>query len=233
MFESKAGILWIAGIGFFALSFVSNAVVPALMYRDLPEQTVEELINSNIRYQFEDMARRYPDSFNEAYGEPPGGDAEHDEWWNEKCAEALEYGHKIYVGEGCWHCHSQFVRPVSNEEQRWGPVAESWEYQNERNRPVMFGTRRVGPDLSREGGRRGNDWHAVHFYRPKTLSQGSPMPEYPWFFEGSPDKPNKRGLAIMTYVQWLGSWQESYPYYEDYEPSFEKPEEETDEEAAE
>ena len=155
MFESKAGILWIAGIGFFALSFVSNAVVPALMYRDLPEQTVEELINSNIRYQFEDMARRYPDSFNEAYGEPPGGDAEHDEWWNEKCAEALEYGHKIYVGEGCWHCHSQFVRPVSNEEQRWGPVAESWEYQNELNRPVMFGTRRVGPDLQPVAGRPG------------------------------------------------------------------------------
>ena len=45
------------------------------------------------------------------------------------------------------------------------------------------------------------------------------MPEYPWLFDGSPDKPNKRGLALMTYVQWLGSWLESYPYYEDYQPS--------------
>ena len=201
------------------------------MYDDLPEQSVEELVNSNLRYQFEDLARRYPDSCSAAYGEPPGGDAEHDAWWDEKCAEALRTGHKIYVGEGCWHCHSQFVRPVSNEEQRWGPVSESWEYQNELNRPVMFGTRRVGPDLSREGGRRSNDWHAVHFFRPKTLSQDSPMPEYPWFFEGSPDKPNERGLAIMTYVQWLGSWQESYPYYEDYEPSFEQPEVEDNEQA--
>lgn len=224
MFESKAGILWIAGIGFFALAFVSNAVVPALMYDDLPEQSVEELINANLRYQFEDLARRYPDSFNTAFGEPPGGEASHDEWWNAQTAEALREGHRIYVGEGCWHCHSQFVRPVSNEEQRWGPVAESWEYQNELNRPVMFGTRRVGPDLSREGGRRSNDWHAVHFFRPKTLSADSPMPEYPWFFDGSPDRPNRHGLAIMTYVQWLGSWQESYPYYEDYEPSLRRPE---------
>jgi len=45
------------------------------------------------------------------------------------------------------------------------------------------------------------------------------MPEYPWFFDGSAEKPNKRGLAIITYVQWLGSWLESYPYYENDEPS--------------
>jgi cbb3-type cytochrome oxidase cytochrome c subunit len=84
---------------------------------------------------------------------------------------------------------------------------------------VLFGTRRVGPDLCREGGRRSNDWHAVHFFKPESLSQASPMPEYPWFFDGSPDKPNAKGLAIMTYIQWLGSWQESYPYYEAYVPS--------------
>jgi hypothetical protein len=44
------------------------------------------------------------------------------------------------------------------------------------------------------------------------------MPEYPWFFDGDPDHPNERGLAIIAYVQWLGSWLESYPYYENYEP---------------
>ena len=42
------------------------------------------------------------------------------------------------------------------------------------------------------------------------------MPYYRWFFDGLPDKPNKRGLAIITYVQWLGSWLESYLHYEDY-----------------
>lgn len=219
MFESKSGIIYVAGIGFFVLAFVSNALVPALMYQDIPEKTVEELITPNLRFQFEDLARRYPVQFAKAFGEPPGGNDEHDGWWNDKCAEALRIGRKVYVGEACWHCHSQFVRPVSNEEERWGPVSASWEYQNELQRPVMFGTRRVGPDLSREGGRRSNDWHAVHFHKPLDLSVGSPMPEYPWFFDGSPDKPNKRGLAIITYVQWLGSWLESYPYYEMYEPS--------------
>ena len=83
----------------------------------------------------------------------------------------------------------------------------------------MFGTRRVGPDLSREGGRHSNDWHAVHFFRPRTVSTGSPMPEYPWLFEGAPDKPNARGLALLTYIQWLGSWHETYPSYESYEKS--------------
>ncbi len=45
------------------------------------------------------------------------------------------------------------------------------------------------------------------------------MPQYPWFFEGKPDKPNKRGFAMLTYLQWLGSWLDSYPYYEDYQES--------------
>ena len=105
---------------------------------------------------------------------------------------------------------------MSNEDRRWGAVSQSWEYQNRLQRPVMFGTRRVGPDLSREGGRRSNDWHAVHFFQPDMLSVDSPMPKYPWLFDGAPDQPNERGLALMTYVQWLGSWLESYPYYEDY-----------------
>ena len=100
---------------------------------------------------------------------------------------------------------------------RWGAVAQTWEFQNELQRPVMFGTRRVGPDLSREGGRRSNDWHAVHFFEPTMLSTGSPMPKYPWLFDGSPDKPNRRGLALITYIQWLGSWLDTYPYYEQLE----------------
>lgn len=219
MFEKKSGILLVAGVGFFALAFVSNALVPALMYRRLPEQTVEQVVNGNLRYQFEDLAQRYPEAFKAAYGEAPADPAQAAEWFNAKAAEALRVGHKIYVGEGCWHCHSQFVRPVSNEDRRWGPVSKSWEYQNELQRPVLFGTRRVGPDLSREGARRSNDWHAVHFWQPDMLSPKSPMPRYPWLFDGAPDQPNARGLALITYVQWLGSWLESYPYYEDYAPT--------------
>jgi cytochrome c oxidase cbb3-type subunit II len=219
MFESKSGVLLIAGLFFFGLAFVSNAVVPILMYRHLPEKKAAELVTGNLLYQFEDLARRYPDAFEKAYGKQPAETKEREAWFNARCAEALTKGRKVYVGEACWHCHSQFVRPVSNEDQRWGPVSQTWEYQNELQRPVMFGTRRVGPDLSREGGRRSNDWHAVHFFKPPLVSEGSPMPQYPWFFDGAPDQPNARGLALITYVQWLGSWHESYPYYESYEKS--------------
>jgi cbb3-type cytochrome oxidase cytochrome c subunit len=205
MFESKSGIFFIAGIGFFLLAFLGNGAVPMLMYKDRHEQTAEEVVNKKVLNQFADLAERYPEQFQAAFGAASA----------EKCAEALRLGRQIYVGEGCWHCHSQFVRPVSNESRRYGPVSRTEEYDNELQRPVLFGTRRVGPDLSREGGRRGNDWHAVHFYRPRTVSNNSPMPEYPWFFDGSPDKPNRRGLALITYVQWLGSWLDEYPYYEE------------------
>jgi hypothetical protein len=206
MFESKGGVLLVGGVGFFALAFVSNALLPILMYRNLPETPVADLPNANLVYQVEDLANRYPEAFREHFGEPT----------KENAAAAIELGRRIYVGEGCWHCHSQFVRPVSNESKRWGPVSETAEYQNELQRPVLFGTRRVGPDLSREGGRRSNDWHAVHFFQPASVSPNSPMPEYPWFFAGDPAKPNRRGLAIIAYVQWLGSWLESYPDYENY-----------------
>jgi cytochrome c oxidase cbb3-type subunit II len=208
MFETKSGILLIAGIGFFALAFLSNGVVPWLMYANLPEQKAEELVNRNLLIQFRDLAERYPEAFKQHFGELT------EENERAKCAEALREGRRIYVAEGCWHCHSQFVRPVSNETKRWGPVAKSKEYQNELQRPVMFGTRRVGPDLSREGGRNSNDWHVVHFFRPKLASPESVMPDYPWFFQNNtadgPGQPNRKGFAIITYMQWHGSWLPGY-----------------------
>ena len=214
MFETKSGVFLIAGLGFFALAFLSNGLVPALMYAKYPEQTVEDMIEAQttnpkrsftILTQFQALSKEYKEPFQQTYGEPS----------KENLAKALRLGRKIYIGEGCWHCHSQFIRPVSNEERRWGPVSKSIEYQNELQRPVMFGTRRVGPDLTREGGRRSNDWHAVHFFKPKLTSPTSVMPDYPWFFDGDPGKPNERGLALITYMQWLGSWVETYPYYDD------------------
>ena len=146
MFETKSGVLLIAGLGFFLFAFVANGLVPMLMYRHLPEKTVEETIKEqinkrswNVLAQFKNLHDRYPEQFQKYIGKPT----------EENCAKALRQGLGIYVGEGCWHCHSQFVRPVSNEERRWGPVSKTEEYQNELQRPVMFGTRRVGPDLSR------------------------------------------------------------------------------------
>lgn len=220
MLEKRSGVFFIAGLFFFAVAFVSQAVVPILMYRDQKEQSAEDLVNANVRFQMEDLAKRYPEQFAAAFGAMPNpAGPEREAWLNQRAADALRIGRKAYTGEACWHCHSQFVRPVSNEERRFGPVAKADEYQNELQRPVLFGTRRVGPDLSREGGRRSNDWHAVHLFQPNTLISGSPMPAYPWYFDGSPDKPNKKGLSLILYLQWLGSWLESYPYYEDYKAS--------------
>src|SRR5262249_37699627 len=169
-------------------SFLSNALLPALMYRHIPERTAEQVVakNGNLRFQFEDLARRFPDSFADVYGAPPQDAAAREDWLTAKTRATLVKGHRVYVAEGCWHCHSQFVRPVSNEDRRFGPVSKTEEYQNVFQRPVLFGTRRVGPDLSREGGRHSNDWHAVHFFQPTLLSNGSPTPEYPRPFDGSP-----------------------------------------------
>ena len=109
MFESKAGVLFIGGLGFFVLAFIANGAVPMLMYRDMPEQTVHEVVNPNVMYQFEDLNRRFPEAFKKYVG-----DAAAEKWddkqWNEHCAQLLKEGRDIYVGEGCWHCHSQFVR---------------------------------------------------------------------------------------------------------------------------
>jgi len=60
-----------------------------------------------------------------------------------------ELGRRVYLLEGCWYCHSQYVRPVTGETRRWGPVSEAGEYAYDV--PHLFGTRRIGPDLTRVG----------------------------------------------------------------------------------
>ncbi len=204
MFESKAGIFLIAGLGMFALAFLVMGVLPWTMYMNEHEKTVMEIAEEGLTHEFVELAERFPDRFAEYF--PDGVTAE-------SFAEALTLGRKVYVGEACWHCHSQQVRPVSNEDRRWGPVSHAREYHNELQRPVLFGTRRVGPDLSREAARRSNDWHIAHFFRPVDVVPTSVMPEYPWFYDDE-GYPNKRGMAIITYVQWLGSWLAEYPYYQ-------------------
>lgn len=203
MFESKSGVFLVAGLFFFALAFVVMGLLPWTIYADNPEQTMEDIVSKGMVPEFADLAERWPDRFEEHF--PAGVTLA-------SYSEALELGRRIYVGEACWHCHSQQIRPVSNEDIRWGPRSHAREYQNVLQRPVLFGTRRVGPDLSREGARRTNDWHVAHFYKPQAVVPTSVMPRYPWFFDDE-GYPNKRGFAIITYVQWLGSWLAEYPYY--------------------
>ena len=105
-------------------------------------------------------------------------------------------GRKLYIGEGCWHCHSQFVRPVSNGGPPLGAGVQEHEYQNELQRPVMFGTRRVGPDLVAREGSAVERLACRPLLQTADASPQSVMPEYPWFFDNddsgkpSPGKPN-------------------------------------------
>lgn len=203
MFETKSGVFLIAGVGFFLLSFFVMGVVPWTLAATDKELSLEQLTSNGITHEFVDLAERFPKQFAQAF---PEGVTQ------SSYADALQRGHRIYVAEACWHCHSQFVRPVANEDRRWGPVSYGVEYQNRLQRPVLFGTRRVGPDLIREGGRRSNDWHVAHFYDPRNVVPTSVMPRYRWFFDAD-GYPNRDGLAMITYIQWLGSWLQEYPYY--------------------
>jgi cbb3-type cytochrome c oxidase subunit II len=126
---------------------------------------------------------------------------------------ALFLGKSVYVKEACWHCHSQYIRPVGNESSRYGLVSNPMEYQNELNLPHLFGTRRVGPDLIREAGKRTNDWHFAHLYNPKFVEPESIMPGYTWYFDEStvPPKPTKQGVALVAYLQNLGEWASGIP----------------------
>ncbi len=102
--------------------------------------------------------------------------------------EATDYsdeqlkGRNVYIREGCWYCHSQFVRPVTGESRRWGPVSQSGEYAFDQ--PHMFSTRRIGPDLTRVGLKYSNEWHLAHFWNPRVLAPDSIMPRFSQLFEG-------------------------------------------------
>ena len=90
-------------------------------------------------------------------------------------------GRDVYLREGCWYCHSQFVRPVTGETRRWGPITELGEFAYDI--PHLFGTRRIGPDLMRVGLKYGDEWHFAHFWNPRMLSPDSIMAPYRGIFD--------------------------------------------------
>jgi cytochrome c oxidase cbb3-type subunit I/II len=94
--------------------------------------------------------------------------------------EAL--GRRVYIREGCWYCHSQYVRPVTGETRRWGPVTQAGEYAYDL--PHLFSTRRIGPDLSRVGLKYSDAWHLAHFWNPRMLFPDSIMPRFAGLFDG-------------------------------------------------
>jgi cytochrome c oxidase cbb3-type subunit I/II len=91
------------------------------------------------------------------------------------------YGRDIYIREGCYNCHSQMVRPFVDEVVRYGEYSKPGEFVYDH--PFQWGSRRIGPDLAREGGKRNEVWHVHHFRNPRSTSPGSIMPSYPHLYE--------------------------------------------------
>jgi len=92
---------------------------------------------------------------------------------------ALELaGRDIYVREGCYNCHSQMVRTLRHETERYGHYSLAGE--SVYDRPFQWGSKRTGPDLARIAGRYSDDWHRVHLINPRDVVPESNMPGYPW-----------------------------------------------------
>ncbi|MGI9249827.1 MAG: cytochrome-c oxidase, cbb3-type subunit II [Pseudohongiellaceae bacterium] len=87
-------------------------------------------------------------------------------------------GRDIYIREGCSVCHSQQVRPLIAEVERYGPYSRAEEFVYDR--PFLWGSKRTGPDLHRVGGRYSDVWHRIHLTNPRAVVPGSIMPAYPW-----------------------------------------------------
>ncbi|MHA8080010.1 cytochrome-c oxidase, cbb3-type subunit I [Aquirufa regiilacus] len=92
-------------------------------------------------------------------------------------------GRDIYIREGCVGCHSQLVRPFRSETERYGEFSKSGEFVYDH--PFLWGSKRTGPDLHREGGKYPDSWHYHHMREPQSMSPGSIMPAYGVLYEQS------------------------------------------------
>lgn len=117
-------------------------------------------------------------------------------------------GRDIYIREGCNNCHSQMIRPLRFETARYGEYSKAGEFVYDH--PFLWGSKRTGPDLAREGGLRSDSWHYGHMIIPKQWSPGSIMPAYPWLAEDDLDVSYlEKKIAVMRQL--------GVPYEEGYE----------------
>jgi len=124
---------------------------------------------------------------------------------------AEKRGQHIYARDGCAYCHTEQVRFTATDERRFGPPTQAWETQDEF--PQMWGTRRIGPDLAREHGKRTDDWQLVHLYNPRFTVPESMMPGFAWLFDGGPGRPSQDARDLVAYLNTLGrAAQEERPW---------------------
>lgn len=103
-------------------------------------------------------------------------------------------GRDIYIREGCYNCHSQWVRPFRAETLRYGPWSRGGEYVYDR--PFQLGSRRIGPDLMRVGKKYPDAWHYEHMRDPRSTSPSSVMPPYPWLLEWTWDPADVKASVV-------------------------------------
>ena len=105
-------------------------------------------------------------------------------------------GRDLYIREGCNNCHSQMIRPLRFETERYGEYSKAGEFVYDH--PFLWGSKRTGPDLAREGGLRSDSWHYGHMIIPKEWSPGTVMPAYPWLAEDELDASDiKTKIGVM------------------------------------
>lgn len=120
---------------------------------------------------------------------------------NTRVYSAVELtGRDIYIREGCSVCHSQQIRPLIAEIERYGPYSRAEEFVYDR--PFLWGSKRTGPDLQRVGGKFSDDWHRVHLNDPRAVVSESIMPAYPWLARRDASQAGNitaklRGLRIL------------------------------------
>lgn len=157
-------VAFVAGFGFFVLSFVVLGIIPAVQLKA-------------------EVNRTTPRSM-------------------QRLTSAEEHGRVIYGREGCAYCHTEQVRSVPADVERFGAPTAPWETQYDY--PHLWGTRRIGPDLAREHGLRTDDWQFTHLFNPRSVVPDSIMPGYSWMFHGSPSHPGQDALDLVAYLRSLG-----------------------------
>jgi cytochrome c oxidase cbb3-type subunit I/II len=163
----------VAGIGFFFLAVVTQGILPLV-----EPQSRTTKVTQVVRTDLGELKWMVSDSTD--------------------YTEQQQLGRAVYIREGCWFCHSQFVRPVTGETRRWGPVSQAGEYAFDT--PHLFSTRRIGPDLTRVGLKYSDEWHLAHFWDPRMLVPDSIMPRFAGLFDapGTPVKIIDDGAGNRT-----------------------------------
>lgn len=112
---------------------------------------------------------------------------------------ALELeGRDVYIREGCHVCHTQMIRPLAGETERYGTFSRAGESVYEH--PFLWGSKRTGPDLARVGERYSDEWHRIHLMNPRDVVPESVMPSYPWLEEAviTGTQTDKKMKALQT-----------------------------------